>query len=160
MTLEEAMHIASNRLPEEPEDALTNWQAARPPPEPPKRPRGLDTSPVDWPAEIRKAASRERALIVEAVGQALGEHGNAIIGEVEQMIAAAVDQVRSELRAEFAGQISELSARIDLAHTQGNELRAQLEEIIAKKRRAKAAKPNGSRLLLPGPNGNAQHGPQ
>jgi transposase-like protein len=69
-----------------------------------------------------------------------------------------------KLRTEFGGQIdqlrNELSARIDLAHTQGNELRAQLETIIAKKRRAKAAKPNGGSLLqLPGPNGDA-HGPQ
>jgi hypothetical protein len=86
---------------------------------------------------------------MEIVGQALGQYGDELLGDIEGMIAAAVNQ----LRTEFAGQLNELSARIDLAHTQGAELRTQLETIIERKKRR--AKPNGSRLLLPGPNGNA-----
>jgi hypothetical protein len=73
------------------------------------------------------------------------------------MIAAAVDQLHTELRMELANQAdqlrNELSARIDLFHTQGNELRAQLDEIIAKKTRARRKAPL---LQLPGPNGDAR----
>jgi hypothetical protein len=51
--------------------------------------------------------------------------------------------------------VKQLSSRVDV---QGADLRAQLEQIIAKKARArtKPAKPNGSPLLLPGPNGDAR----
>jgi hypothetical protein len=149
VTWEEAMEISNRLLPGEPGgDELARWQAQRPQPEAPKPLRGLDTAPIDWPAEIAKAASRERALLTEAIGCAIAEYGNELFAEFEGVI----DQLRTELNAELANQRNELSARIDSAHTQGNELRAQLEAIIAKKRRAK---PNGSRLLLPGPpNGN------
>jgi hypothetical protein len=119
----------------------------RPPPEPERKPRGLDTAPapqIDWAAVINGAIRGERAHMVEAIGQAIGQYGDELLGEVEAMIAAAVNQ----LRTEFAGQLNELSARIDLSHTQGAELRAQLETIM--KRRTKP------RLLLPAPvpNGN------
>jgi hypothetical protein len=156
VTLKETTRIASRCLPEEPGgDELASWRAAWPPPEPERRPRGLDTMPIDWAGVIRGAIRGERAHVLEIVGRALA--GTDIIAEIEQM----VDQVRTELRAEFAGQIdqlrNELFAQIDSAHTQGNELRAQLEAVIAKKKRART-----KALLLPAPNGNgnAQHGPQ
>ena len=157
MTLEEAMFIANNRLPGEP--AEVNWRATRPVREPPKRERGLDTAPaeppIDWAAVIRGAILGERAHMTEAIGGAIAEYGNelgdSIIADVERMIA--------EAKEEFARQIAELKAelsgRIDSTQTHGAELKAQLEAIIAKKRRAKAAKANCERLLLPGPNGNA-----
>jgi hypothetical protein len=101
----------------------------------------------------------ERSTMVEIVGQALGGYGDGLLDEVETMIAATA----AELREEFARQIdqlrAELSGRIDLVHTQGTELRPELEKIIAKKRRARAARSNGSALLLPAPNGDA-HGTQ
>jgi hypothetical protein len=146
------MYIAAHRLPGEPgADELARWQARRPQPEPPKRPRGLDTAPapqIDWAAVINGAIRGERAHMVEAIGQAIGQHGDGLLDEVEAMIAAAVDH----LRAEFAGQIdqlrNELSGQIN---TQGSELRAQLQEIIAKKKRART---KASLLQLPAPNGN------
>jgi hypothetical protein len=115
---------------------------------------------IDWAAVIRGALKGERAHVLEVVGQALGEYGDGLLGDVETMIAQAADQVRAELRVEFARQLDGLRGQI---HTQGNELRAELEKIIAKKARArtKGAKPNGERLLLPAPNGNGDaHGPQ
>jgi hypothetical protein len=154
MTLEEAMHISDHLLPGEPGgDELANWRAAMPTPEPPKRERGLDTMQVDLGAEIRKAVTRERALITEAAGQALAEVRDAALDEAERLIAAAV----AELRAEFAGQLAQLRSQAD---TLGGELKAQLEQIIARKRRApKAAKANGD-THLPGPNGNGNAHPQ
>jgi hypothetical protein len=159
VTLEEAMGISERRLPEEPgEDWLESWQAARPQPEPPKQPRKLDTAPpVDWAAEIQKAVDRERRILTEATGTALAEIRDDALDEVEKLIAAAVEQ----LRAEFSGQLAQLRCQTD---TLGGELKAQLEKIIARKRRAKAAKTNGSNhglpsgepLLLPGLNGDAR----
>ena len=166
MTLEEAMHIASHRLPEEPrEDEIANWRASRPVPEPAKRTRSLDTAPaapqVDWAAVINGAIRGERAHMVEAVGQAIGTYGNDVIAEVEQMIAAAVEQLRAEFAAQIERVANEFSGQMDLVHTQGAELRAQLEEVIAKKKRTKAAKANGEHLLLPSPNGSGDaHGTQ
>jgi hypothetical protein len=96
MTLEEAMHIATHRLPGEPrEDEVAAWRASRPPREPAKRERLLDTTPpapqIDWAAVINGAIRGERAHMVEAVGEAIGEYGNGLLGEVEQTIAAAVE---------------------------------------------------------------------
>jgi hypothetical protein len=160
MTLEEAEWIARNRLPDEPaENSLADWQATRPRPEPARCERSLDTMPapppIDWALVIRQALLGERAHMTEAIGGALAEYGDelgdSIIADVERMIA--------EAKEEFARQIAELKAelsgRIDSTQTHGAELKAQLEAIIAKKRRAKAAKANCERLLLPGPNGNA-----
>jgi hypothetical protein len=150
------MHISDHLLPGEPGgDMLANWRAAMPTPEPPKRERGLDTMQVDLGAEIRKAVTRERALITEAAGQALAEVRDAALDEAERLIATAV----AELRAEFAGQLAQLRSQAD---TLGGELKAQLQ-IIARKRRApKAAKANGDTRpsLLQLPNGNAQQHPQ
>jgi hypothetical protein len=112
---------------------------------------------------IRGALLGERVVWTEAVGQALAEYGDelgdSIIDDVRGMIEAAV----AELRDEFAKQIDELSGRIDSTQTQGAELKAELDKIIARRRRAKAAKANGERLpsgeplLLPSPaNGHAQ----
>jgi hypothetical protein len=155
MTLEEAEYIARNRLPGEPPvDPVASWRANKPPPEPAREPQKLDTMPapqIDWALVIRQALLGERAHMVEAVGQAIGEHGNGLLGEIETMIAATA----AELREEFARAIdqlrSELSGRIDSTQTHGAELKAQLEVLLAKRRRAKAAKPNGSALLLPAP---------
>jgi hypothetical protein len=157
VTLEEAMHISDHLLPGEPgSDELARWQAQRPQPEPPKRERGLDIAPapqIDWAAIINGAIRGERAHMVEAIGQAIGQYGDELLTEVEGMIAQAIDQLRTELRAEFANQVdqlrNELSGQIN---TQGNELRAQLQEIIAKKKRART---KASPLQLPAPNGNA-----
>jgi hypothetical protein len=90
--------------------------------------------------------------VLEVVGQALGTYGNEVVAKVETMIAQAVDQVRTELRAELANQLDRLRSQIDSVHTQGNELRAQLEEIIAKKKRARPK----ALLQLPAPNGDAR----
>jgi hypothetical protein len=155
MTLEEAEWISRNRLPEEPrEDELASWRATRPLPEPRGRQQRLDTmptQPVDMAAVIRGALKGERVLLTEAFGGALAEYGDGLLDEIETMIAATA----AELREEFARQIdqlrSEFSNRIDLVHTQGSEPRAQLEQVIARKRRAKAAKANGEHLLLPAP---------
>jgi hypothetical protein len=58
VTLEEAMRIASHRLPGEPEDAFTNCRAARPP-EPQRAPQKLDTMQIDWASVIRMALKGE-----------------------------------------------------------------------------------------------------
>src|SRR5262249_187831 len=120
----------------------------RPPAESVRRERGLDTRqappPVDWAAVIRGALRGERGVLAEAFGGALGEYGDGLFDEVETMIGA----VAAELREEFARQIDQLrgefSNRVDLVHTQGAELRAELEKVIARKRRVKAAKANGA----------------
>jgi hypothetical protein len=166
MSLEEAERIARNYLPDEPrQDDLTAWRRSRPRPEPKRETRGLDTAPaeppIDWAAVIRGAILGERAHMTEAIGGAIAEYGNelgdSIIADVERMIAATA----AELRDEFSRQINqlraELSGRIDSTQTHGAELKAQLDEIIARRRRARAAKPNGGSLLqLPAPNGHAQ----
>jgi hypothetical protein len=157
VTLEEALRIDRSRLPEEgPEDPLASWRASKPLPEPVKAPRGLDTAPpIDWASIIRATVKAERAFLTDIVGRALAEYGNDVIAEVETMITAAVDRLRAELHVELANQLdqlrSELFGRIDSVHTQGDELRAQLEEIIAKKKRARKAL-----IQLPAPNGDAQ----
>jgi hypothetical protein len=176
MTLEEAMHIANNRLPDEPAaDPLANWRATKPPAEPARKTRGLDTVPapvIDWALVIRQALLGERAHMTEAIGGAIGEVRNDTLDEVEQLIAAAADQIKSELRTEIEQMRFEFFKRLDLVRGQGVELRAELEAAIAKKKRARPmAQPNGSGSLLqlpapladaslapdalsPGPNGN------
>jgi hypothetical protein len=161
MTLEEAEAIARGRTADEPaEDWLASWRRTRPRPEPARKQRSLDTMPqpaqeVDVAFVIRAALKAERSVMSEIVGGALGEYGNQLadelLGQVERMIAATA----AELRDEFSRQIdqlrAELSGRIDSTQTHGA---AQLDEIIAKRRRARtAAKPNGngSTLLLPAP---------
>jgi hypothetical protein len=157
VTEEEALWISEHRLPGvPPEDEITAWRACRPPPEPARRGRGLDTAPaagIDWALVIRQAILGERAHMVEAVGQAIGEHGNGLLTEVEGMIAQAAEQVRAELRAEIDQMRAEFFNRLDLVRGQGVELRAQLEAAIAKKKRARpTAQPNGGSLLqLPAP---------
>jgi hypothetical protein len=155
MSLDEAKRIARTRLADEPaDDWLTSWRRTMPAPEPKREERKLDTMQIDWPAEIRAAVARERAFMTEVIGQALAEYGDGIITEIEQKIAAAADRVRADLRAEFAQAIGLLRRQID---TQGSELRAELEKIIAKRRRAKAAATSNETfapLQLPAPNGN------
>src|SRR5262245_39714505 len=165
VTYEEAERIARGQLlPGEPRaDEITAWRASRPPREPARRERGLDTipapPPIDWALVIRQTILGERAHMTEAIGGAIAEYGDGLgdelLADVEGMIAAAV----AELREEFSRQIdqlrTELSGRIDSTQTHGAELKAQLDAIIAKRKRAKAAKPNGSTLLLPSPNGHA-----
>jgi chorismate mutase len=161
MTLEEAMAINDRLLPGEPGgDEIARWQACRPQPEPARQQRGLDTAPapqvVDWALVIRQALLGERAHMTEAIGEALGEHGNKLLDESRDDDRGGCNQ----LRAEHAEQLDQLRAQIDLAHTQGAELRAELENIIAKRKRAKAAKANGEArplLQLPNPNGDATH---
>jgi hypothetical protein len=95
MTLEEAMHVSDHLLPGEPGgDEIANWQAQRPQPEPARQQRSPDTASapeIDWASVIRGALLGERSFLVEAFGQALGEHGNGLLDEVEQMIAQAVN---------------------------------------------------------------------
>ena len=80
--------------------------------------------------------------MTEAVGQAIGEYSNGILDETEAMIAATA----AELREDFSWQIdqlrAELSGQVDLVHTQGAETRAEVEKILARRRRAKSAKPS------------------
>ena len=166
MTLEEAEWIARNRLPEEPrEDEIAAWRASRPRREPPRRERGLDTMPappaIDWADVIRRAILGERAHMTEAIGGAIGEVRNETLDEVEQLIAQAADQIKSELRAEIDQMRVEFFKRLDSVRGQGTELRAELEKI--RKRRAKTAKPNGEYsgepLLLPAPLADASLAP-
>jgi hypothetical protein len=105
---------------------------------------------------IRQTILAERAFMNEVVGEAIGTYGNQLLDEVETMIAKAVDKARAELRAEVAEAVGLLRRHVD---TQGSDLRAELEKVIARKQRARAAKPNGggSLLQLPSPNGNAHH---
>jgi hypothetical protein len=158
VTLEEAEYIARNYLPDEPRpDEIASWRASQPRPEPARRERGLDTMPappeIDWALVIRQAILGERAFLTEAIGGAIAEYGDGlgdgIIADVERMIAATA----AELREEFSRQIdqlrAELSGRIDSTQTHGAELKAELEKIIARRRRTKTAKPSG--LLLPAP---------
>jgi hypothetical protein len=157
MTLEEAMHISDHLLPGEPGgDELARWQAMRPQPEPARAPQRLDTAPaapVDWSTVIRQAALGERAHMVEAVGQAIGETRNEILDEIEQTITQAIDQTRNEMRAEFAKQIDQLRAELAAGLTvQGARLRSELEAVIAAK---KARGRKASLLRLPKPNGDA-----
>jgi hypothetical protein len=165
VTLEEAMYIANNRLPDEPgEDEIASWRSMRPQQEPTRRERGLDTMaappPIDWALVIRQAILGERAFLTEAIGGALAEYGDGLgdelIAQVESMIAATA----AELREEFSRQIdqlrAELSGRIDSTQTHGAELKAELDKIVARRRRTKAAKPNGELysgdpFLLPPP---------
>jgi hypothetical protein len=122
MSLEEAERIARNRLPEE-GPPLADWR--RPPPEPQKRERGLDTAPtpqVDWSAVIRQALKSERTLLTEATGAALGEVREALRDEFE----AALEKVRAEMRAEMERLRAEFSQANEL-----RELRAELREVKA-----------------------------
>src|SRR5213080_3678831 len=122
VTLEEAMAISERRLPGEPEDPLADWRASRPPPEPKRETRNLDTAPapqIDWSGVIRQALKAERSIMFEIIGSAIGDE---TLGEVEQLIAQAINEVRTELRREM----EQLRCRID---TQGSELRGQLEQI-------------------------------
>jgi hypothetical protein len=173
VTIEEAMAIYERRLPEEPrEDWVAAWRASRPLPEPTKRAQRLDTTPaqaIDWSLIIRQALLGERSFLVEAFGGALGEVRNALLDEIETVIAQAISELRTEfaeqinqlrtaLLAELANRIDQLadefSGQVDLIHSQGDQLRSQLEHIIAKKARTKR-----NLLQLPAPNGDA-HGPQ
>jgi hypothetical protein len=159
VTLDQAMHFANNRLPEEgPADELANWRRSMPPPEPKREERKLDTMQVDVRAEIEKAVARERFLLVEATGQALAEYGDQLASEFEALLAQAADK----LRAEFAGQLAQMRSQAD---TLGGELEAALEKIIERKKRAKAAAAKRNHgadlntappLQLPAPNGHAQ----
>jgi hypothetical protein len=147
MTLEEAMAISEHRLPGEPPEA--DWRASRPRQEPKRQTRGLDTAQqpeIDIAYVIRGALKAERSVMVEIVGQALGEYGNQladeILAEVRQLIEAAVEGLRAEfsrqldqLREDFTAQAAEAFESIALIHEQGERLRSQLEQVIAKKTR-------------------------
>jgi hypothetical protein len=156
MTLEEAEFIARNYLPDEPRaDDLTAWRASRPPAEPARRERGLDTMPaapeqIDWALVIRQVIRAERSIMSEIIGEAIGEVNNSTLDEVETLIAKAADQIKNELREEIGQMREEFFKRLDLVRGQGVELHARLDE-ISKKRRTRAAKPNGSPLMLPAP---------
>jgi hypothetical protein len=128
----------------------------------------LDTAPaeppIDLAAVVRGALLGERSFMTEAFGEALGEYGNQLLGDVETMVAAKTAEIREEfgrrvdqLRAELSELANESAANISLIHGQGERLKAELEAVIAKKTRTRAAKPNGGPLLsLPAPNGHTQ----
>src|SRR5262249_50797714 len=102
---------------------------------------GLDTMPaepqVDW---AERSIRAERSIISEIVGSAIGEIQNQTLDEVEQMIATAADQVR----AEFTAQLNQLRTELGIQNDRIQAVRAEVEQIVARKRRAKTAKPNGS----------------
>jgi hypothetical protein len=98
----------------------------------------------------------------EVIGTAIGEINNQTLDEVERLIAQAAEQIKKDLRAEINQMREVFFKRFDLVRGQGVELRAELEKIIlARKRRAKAAKPNGngSTLMLPAPLADASLAP-
>jgi hypothetical protein len=181
MTLEEAEAIArGRRLDSEPaEDWLKSWHRTMPTPEPRREPRGLDT---DIAAVVRTALKGERELLTEATGQAIGEVRDEIFDEIERLITQAVDKLRVELCIEFSRQLEalrlradtqstdlraatdqmrdEFFKRLDLVRGQGTELRAELEKIAARKRRARSAAASpGSTLLPPAPLAGASLAP-
>jgi hypothetical protein len=162
MSLEEAECIARCRLPEEGPDPLADWRASMPSREAPKREeRKLDTMPtaepeIDWADIIRRSILAEWSIMSEIVGSAIGEINNQLLDQVEQLIAKAADQIKNELRAEVDQMREEFFKRLDLVRGQGVELKAELEKISSKRKRAKAAKANGEGysgdpLLLPAP---------
>jgi hypothetical protein len=160
MTLQEAEWIARNYLPDEPRpDDLTAWRASRPRPEPRREERKLDTMPpeppIDWALVIRQAILGERAFMNEAIGGAIAEYGDqlgdGIIADVERMIAAMAAELKDEFARQIAELKAELSCRIDSTQTHSAEVKAEVETILAKRKRARAAKPNGEHLLLPPP---------
>jgi hypothetical protein len=160
MSLEEAEFIARNYLPDEPRpDEISSWRASQPRPKPARRERGLDTMPappeIDWADVIRGAILGEREFMSQAIGGAIAEYGDglgdSIIADVENMIAATAAELRDEFSRQIAELKAELSGKIDQTQTHGAELKAQLDAIVARRRRAKAAKPNGEHLMLPAP---------
>jgi hypothetical protein len=160
MTLEEAMAISERRLPGEPPEP--DWRASRPAPEPRRKTPGLDTAPapeVDVAYVIRAALKAERSIMSEIVGGAIGEIRADMYDEIERMIAQAIENLRAETRVEAARALHflrcEIFAQIDCIQKNSGELRTKVDEILAKRRRARS-KPNGngSALLLPAPNGN------
>jgi hypothetical protein len=178
MTLEEAEWIARNRLPEEPpEDGVAAWRASRPRQEPRRQTRGLDTAPppdpVDWAFVIRQAIKASRAEQAEVIGSALGEYGNQLaddlIAEIRPMIEEAIEGLRGEftrqidaLRSDFTSQATELFESVAVVSTEGQRLKAELDKIAARRKRARAAKQNGSEgspLMLPPPLADASLAP-
>jgi hypothetical protein len=167
MTLEEAEWIARNHLPDEPRpDEISSWRASRPRPEPVRHERGLDTmpaEPVDWSAVIRGVVRAERDLMTEAIGGALAEYGDglgdSIIADVERMIAATAAELKEEFARQIAELKAELSGRIDQTQAHSAEVKAEVEKILARRKRTKAAKANGEHLLLPPPLADASLAP-
>jgi hypothetical protein len=153
MTLEEAMAISEHRLPGEPPEA--DWRASRPRPEPRREERKLDTMPaapeIDSALVIRQAILAERSVMSEVIGEAIGEVNNQTLDEVEQLIAQAAGQIKTELREEIGQMREEFFKRLDLVRGQGAELKTELDKIVARRKRARAAKPEGSPLMLPAP---------
>jgi hypothetical protein len=159
MDLSEAERISRERLPEEPaEDWLASWRKAMPKPEAERPVRGLDTAQVDVHAEIRKAADRERTLLTEATGSALGQVRNEVLDEVD----AAIEKLRAEFRAETDRLHAEFSQAREV-----QSLRTELAEIkallTARSRKApppqvpapsSSALPLADASLAPGLNGN------
>jgi hypothetical protein len=166
MSLTEAEWIARNYLPDEPrQDEIENWRNAQPRQEPKREEGKLDTmqapEQIDWADVIRRAILAERAIMSEIIGEAIGEIQNQTLDETERLIAQAADQIKNELREEIGQMREEFFKRLDLVRGQGVELRAELEK-IAKRKRARAAKPNGSEgspLMLPAPFADASLAP-
>jgi hypothetical protein len=147
MTLDEATYIANNCLPEEgPADSLANWR--RPPVEPAKPQRQLDTAPapvIDWSAVIHGALKAERGLLTEATGRAIGEVRNEVLDEVD----AAIEKLRTEFRAETDRLRAEFSQAREV-----QSLRTELAEIKALLT-ARSRKPLPPQLPAPA-NGDAR----
>jgi hypothetical protein len=167
VTLEEAEFIARNYLPDEPRpDEITAWRASRPRQEPKREERKLDTMPtpppIDWADVIRGAILGEREFMSQAIGGAIAEYGDGlgdgIIADVENMIAATAAELKEEFARQIAELKAELSGRIDSTQTHGAELKAQLDAIITRKRRARAAKPTAlaDASLAPRTNGDGR----
>jgi hypothetical protein len=151
MSINEATHIANNRLPEEPaEDWLASWRKSMPRPEPVKASHGLDTQ-VDWSGVIHNALKAERGLLTEATGMAIGEVRNELGDEFD----AAIEKLRGEMRAEADRLRAEFSQARELA-----DLRTQLAEIktLLTARSRKAAPPQLP--AAPNVNGDARSQPQ
>jgi hypothetical protein len=75
-----------------------------------------------------------------------------------------IEQLRDELSGKIDEIANESAANVALIHSQGEKLKAELEKIVARRRRARTAKPNGELysgdpLLLPPPLADASLAP-
>jgi hypothetical protein len=166
MTTERALWISAHRLPGEPEPEPMG------PPEPmrPKPPRRLDTG---WARYIETELRRERAVLTEAVGAAIGEIRNEILAETDEQqeqlslagesVAALVRVVEQlftqveglrgtigELRAGAARDREEATAQAAASDQTRSEVARLLTENLTARRRTRKPKAKAA----PIPNGN------
>jgi hypothetical protein len=99
--LERRAAEAAREPPRDPEaeDALARWTRRRPPPAPPRRPPEPSADELaqlrteQWDSWVRSYLNDERALMTEAIGEALAT----IRQQLRRELAAEVEKLRAEL---------------------------------------------------------------